>query len=76
MNTTERFSGRAGVYQASRPGYPAALSEHLASLGMRAPVSPISEQEPAFSPAFCWSWAARSLLWNRTAICGILQSLS
>ena len=35
MNTTERFSGRAGVYQASRPGYPAALSEHLASLGMR-----------------------------------------
>ena len=40
-----------------------------------APVSPISEQEPAFSPAFCWSWAARSLLWNRTAICGILQSL-
>lgn len=35
MNTTERFSGRAGVYQASRPGYPAELSDHLASLGLR-----------------------------------------
>ncbi len=35
MDNTKKFSGRADVYQSSRPGYPAALAEQLAALGLR-----------------------------------------